>query len=106
MALSVGFVAPAARLANAWDTKLGGSLADAVSCSSVVKAFGAEMREDTRVAKVVAKWRGRTRRTWVRGTITARHRAPHCLPSRIAVIGFALLLWSRGQATPATSPSC
>jgi ATP-binding cassette subfamily B protein len=29
--MSVGFVAPAASLANAWDTRLGGALADAVS---------------------------------------------------------------------------
>ncbi|WP_292096572.1 ABC transporter transmembrane domain-containing protein, partial [Mesorhizobium sp.] len=30
--LSLGYVAPAARLANSWDTRLGGALADAVSC--------------------------------------------------------------------------
>ena len=40
------YVAPAASLANAWDTKLGGSLADAISCNAVVKGFGAERRED------------------------------------------------------------
>ena len=49
-ALSLLYVAPAARLANQWDTKLGGSLADAVSCNAVVKAFGAEAREDARLA--------------------------------------------------------
>lgn len=37
--LSLGYVAPAARLANAWDTRLGGSLADAVSCNAVVKGL-------------------------------------------------------------------
>ena len=37
------------RLANSWDTKLGGALADAVSCNAVVKAFGAEAREDARL---------------------------------------------------------
>jgi len=42
--MSVGFVAPAATLSNAWDTKVGGALADAVSCNSVSKAFGAETR--------------------------------------------------------------
>jgi ATP-binding cassette subfamily B protein len=99
VALSLGYVAPAASLANAWDTKLGGSLADAVSCSSVVKAFGAEAREDTRFAKVVAKWRGRTRRTWVRGTINGTTQGATLLVLRIAIIGFALLLWSRGQAS-------
>ncbi|WP_292142617.1 ABC transporter ATP-binding protein, partial [Mesorhizobium sp.] len=59
--LSLGYVAPAARLANTWDTRLGGSLADAVSCNAVVKGFGAEAREEARLAWVVAKWRARTR---------------------------------------------
>src|SRR5690606_1007808 len=35
--LSIGFVAPAASLANAWDTRMGGALADAISCNAVVK---------------------------------------------------------------------
>eukprot|EP01036_Dinobryon_divergens_P061242 gene61242-81639_t len=61
--------APMARLANSWDTKLGGSLADAVSCNNVVKGFGAEAREDARLVKVITKWRDRTSRTWVRGTV-------------------------------------
>jgi ATP-binding cassette subfamily B protein len=99
VSLSLGYVAPAASLANTWDTKLGGALADAVSCSSVVKAFGAEAREDARFAKVVGKWRSRTRRTWVRGTINGTTQGVTLLVLRAAVIGFALLLWSGGQAT-------
>src|SRR5690606_37688879 len=61
--LSLAYVAPAASLANTWDTKLGGSLADAISCNSVVKAFGAEDREEDRLMRVIDKWRRRTRRT-------------------------------------------
>jgi len=68
VALSMGYVSPAARLANAWDTKLGGALADAISCNSVVKAFGAETREEARLRHVLARWDNRTRRTWRRGT--------------------------------------
>ncbi|ODT14978.1 MAG: multidrug ABC transporter ATP-binding protein, partial [Mesorhizobium sp. SCN 65-12] len=97
--LSLGYVAPAARLANAWDTRLGGSLADAVSCNAVVKGFGAEDREDRRLAKVVAKWRGRTRRTWVRGTVNGTTQGTMLLLLRAAVIGFVLILWSWGQAS-------
>src|SRR6202034_3993302 len=44
--LSLGYVSPAARLSNAQDTKLGGAIADAVTCNMVVKSFGAEARED------------------------------------------------------------
>ena len=97
--LSLWFVAPAASLANAWDTRLGGSLADAVSCNAVVKAFGAEAREDARLARVVAKWRSRTNRTWVRGTINGTAQGATMIVLRVAVIGFAILLWSRGRAS-------
>jgi ATP-binding cassette subfamily B protein len=99
VSLSLGYVAPAASLANRWDTRLGGALADAVSCNSVVKAFGAEAREDGRLTGVTAKWHHRTARTWVRGTINGTTQGSTLLVLRAAVIGFALLLWSRGQAT-------
>ncbi|MBP1872933.1 ATP-binding cassette subfamily B protein [Ensifer adhaerens] len=97
--LSLGYVAPMARLANSWDTKLGGSLADAVSCNNVVKGFGAEAREDARLVKVITKWRDRTSRTWVRGTVNGTTQGALLLVLRAAVIGFALFLWSKGQAT-------
>lgn len=99
VALSLGYVAPMARLANGWDTRLGGALADAVSCNIVVKGFGAEKREDARLAKVLAKWRNRTRRTWARGTLNGTTQGALLLVLRAAVIGFALLLWAQGQAT-------
>ncbi|WP_245456780.1 ABC transporter ATP-binding protein, partial [Mesorhizobium sp. M7A.F.Ca.CA.004.04.1.1] len=67
--LSLGYVAPAARLANTWDTRLG------------------------------AKWRARTRRTWVRGTINGTTQGVLLLVMRAAVIGLALMLWSWGQAS-------
>ncbi|AGZ32134.1 ABC transporter transmembrane region family protein [Burkholderia pseudomallei NCTC 13179] len=59
VAMSLRYVAPAARLGNLWDTRMGGALADAVSCNPVVKAFGAETREETRLDGVVSKWRAR-----------------------------------------------
>jgi ATP-binding cassette subfamily B protein len=63
IALAVGYVAPAARLSNAQDTRVGGALADSVTCNAVVKSFGGESREDTRLARVLAKWSARTFRT-------------------------------------------
>lgn len=97
--LSLGYVAPAARLANSWDTRLGGALADAVSCNAVVKGFGAEVREEARLARVVAKWRLRTGRTWMRGTLNGTTQGAMLLLMRAAVIGLALMLWTWGQAS-------
>jgi ATP-binding cassette subfamily B protein len=98
--LSTGFVAPAATLANAWDTRMGGSLADAVSCNSVVKAFGAETREEDRLRGVIGKWDSRTRRTWKRGTLNGGVQGLMMVIMQTAILGLVLWLWSQGQATP------
>ncbi|EEY03797.1 ABC transporter ATP-binding protein [Brucella neotomae] len=96
--ISLGFVAPAATLANSWDTRMGGALADSMSCNAVVKAFGAEAREDERLAMVVNKWRSRTRRTWLIGTLNGFIQGTNLLVMRGVIIAFALYLWTRGQA--------
>jgi ATP-binding cassette subfamily B protein len=98
--LSLGYVAPAAQLSNQWDTRLGGSLADAMSCNSVVKAFGAEDREDARLFRVLDKWSRRTDRTWVRGTWNGTAQGLALVTLRASVLAPALLFWWQGRATP------
>ena len=98
--LSMGFVSPAASLANAWDTKLGGALADAVSCNSVVKAFGAEEREETRMKHVLHKWDIRTRRTWKRGTLSGTIQGFMMVTMQAGILGTGLVMWQQGLATP------
>ncbi|MBN8997848.1 MAG: ABC transporter ATP-binding protein, partial [Rhizobiales bacterium] len=100
IALSLFFVAPAASLANAWDTKLGGALADAVSCNAVVKAFGAEAREDARLGGILGKWRDRNARTWRRGTWNGTAQNIMVVALRAAVVGLVLWFWWQGRATP------
>lgn len=97
--LSLGYVAPAAQLANAWDTRMGGALADAVSCNAVVKAFGAEAREEARLDRVIGKWRVRTRRTWVRGTLNGGAQGAMLAAMQAAILGAALWLWAAGRAS-------
>ena len=98
--LSVSFVAPAGTLANAWDTRMGGALADAVSCNAVVKAFGAEAREEAILERVVGKWRKRTRRLWQRGTLNGGAQGLMMAAMQAAILGTALLMWRQGTATP------
>jgi ATP-binding cassette subfamily B protein len=100
VAFSTRYIAPAATISNAWDTKVGGTLADALTCNAVVKSFGAEAREDERLARVVTKWRVRVRRTWLRYTYTSTAQLVALLALRASVIGGALLLWLAGRATP------
>ncbi|PDT29787.1 multidrug ABC transporter ATP-binding protein [Rhizobium sp. L9] len=100
VALSMGFVSPAARLANAWDTKLGGALADAISCNSVVKAFGAENREEARLRHVLGKWDSRTRRTWKRGTLSGTIQGFMMVSMQAGILGTGLVMWRQGLASP------
>jgi ATP-binding cassette subfamily B protein len=97
---STRFIAPAARVSNAWDTRVGGTLADALSCNAVVKSFGSEAREDARLNRAINRWRTRVRRTWMRYNITALAQLAVLLCLRASVIGGALLLWLAGLATP------
>jgi ATP-binding cassette, subfamily B, bacterial len=98
--LSLNYVSPAARLSNAQDTRLGGALADAVTCNTVVKSFGGEAREDARLGRVLDKWRRRTYRHWVNGTRSGTAQLVVLLGLRASVTLYALLLWWQGRATP------
>jgi ATP-binding cassette subfamily B protein len=100
VAMSMGYVAPAASLANAWDTRLGGALADAVSCNSVVKAFGAETREEGRMRHVMSKWDSRTRRTWKRGTLNGTLQGFLMVAMQASILGTGLYMWRQGLASP------
>jgi ATP-binding cassette subfamily B protein len=98
--LSLGFVAPSARLSNAQDTRIGGAMADAITCNAVVKSFGAESREDSRLSRLLGKWHRRTARYWVRGTHSGSVQLTLLLGLRTLVTGYVVLLWWQGHATP------
>jgi ATP-binding cassette subfamily B protein len=98
--LATRVIAPASRLSNAQDTRIGGALADALGSNSVVKAFGAEAREDSRLGEIVDKWSRRTHRTWMRHTWSAAGQLVLLWVVRTAITATALWLWWRGRATP------
>ncbi|WP_241665310.1 ABC transporter ATP-binding protein [Teichococcus oryzae] len=99
VSLSLFWVAPASRLSNQWDTRMGGAMADAIGANAVVKAFGAEAREDARLRTLISKWRRRTQRTWNRSVKAEAAQTGTLLVLRIAVIGGALWLWWRNEAS-------
>jgi ATP-binding cassette, subfamily B, bacterial len=100
VALSTHYIAPVSRVSNAWDTRVGGTLADALTCNAVVKSFGAEAREDARLIRVIERWRRRVNRTWLRYNYVNAAQLAVLLCLRGSVIGGALLLWIAGRATP------
>ncbi len=64
--LTVMWVRPANLKSVALDSRIGGALADALSSNPTVKAFGAESREEARIAGVTSEWRRHTLVTWNR----------------------------------------
>ncbi len=98
--LSARWVAPAASLSNAQDSRLSGAIADAITSNEVVKAHAAEAREEVRLDHVLAKWRHRTRRAWRRGTWSGLAQDTILWLLRVAVLGGAILAWARGLAGP------
>jgi ATP-binding cassette, subfamily B, bacterial len=98
LGLTLLWVAPAARLSNAQDSRVSGALADAITSNAVVRAHAGEAREGDRLGRVLAKWAHRTRRTWRRGTWSglAQDVTLWCL--RAAVLGGALLAFTWGAA--------
>jgi ATP-binding cassette subfamily B protein len=99
VSLSLYYVAPAARLSNAQDTRIGAAMADAITCNAVVKSFGAERREDYRLAKVLGKWNQRTWRTWTKATRNGSLQLFLLQGLRTLVLLYAVRLWWQGKAT-------
>jgi ATP-binding cassette subfamily B protein len=99
IALSIRYVAPAARLSNVQDTRLGGVLADSITCNAVVKSFGAERREDARLERILRKWSTRTYRTWSFATLSSTLQLSLLLGVRTLIAFYAVSLWWRGLAS-------
>ncbi|KIC50364.1 ABC transporter ATP-binding protein [Tateyamaria sp. ANG-S1] len=98
LTLTLTWVAPAARLSNAQDSRVSGALADAITSNPVVRAHAGEAREDTRLGQVLSKWAHRTRRTWRRGTWSGLVQDSSLWCLRAAVLGGALLAFVQGAA--------
>ncbi|HEY9125495.1 MAG TPA: ABC transporter ATP-binding protein, partial [Acidobacteriaceae bacterium] len=79
--------------------RIGAATADAISCNAVVKSFGAEKREDYRLAKVLEKWNKRTSRTWVRATRNGSLQMLLLQGLRSMVLLYVVWLWWQGRAT-------
>jgi ATP-binding cassette subfamily B protein len=96
--LSSLYIAPAATLSNAADTRIGGALSDAIGCNFVVKSFGAESREDGRLLHLLGRWRRRTARFWLRATTSFAAQMSILLVMRISILSTAVYLWWSGRA--------
>ncbi len=81
------------------DTKISANAVDTLTGNALVKAFGAESREDTRHAGLLSEWRLRVRKTWSVGTVFNLIQFLALILIEGAVLLLAVQLWSRGEFT-------
>jgi ATP-binding cassette, subfamily B, bacterial len=97
--LSVGWVAPAAQIAQESDSRIGGYLADTIGANAIVKAFAAEGREEKHFREIADTWRKRSLLAWNRGIDTGLIQSGILWLLQGALLGCGLWLWSQGRAT-------
>ncbi|GAA0532730.1 ATP-binding cassette subfamily B protein [Rhizomicrobium palustre] len=93
------FIVPAARKANAADSRIGAVLTDAISCSAAVKAFAGEAREEERLAETAAVFRKLTFNTWNRSLIAGSTQTTMTALLQTGMAVFAVWLWLNGKAS-------
>ncbi len=94
------YLAPVNREYNKRDTKLGATLADSITCNQVVKAFGAEMREDGTLARVSEDWSHHARLSWGRSVRTGLVQQIMRLIMLLGMLSLGLFFWAGTRATP------
>jgi len=97
--LSIKYVAPANQDFIAKDSKMGGGLADAITCNAVVKAFGAERREEAAFRRLMAEWRAGANKSWSRQIDVVLVQQVLRLLLQGGMLSAAVYAWSMGAAT-------
>ena len=99
MLFSNYYVRAANRRSVAMDSRIGGALADSISSNPTVKGFGAEAREEARIAVVTRDWRDATIITWNRYmNVWLIHNALLAV-MQAGLTGLVVLRWTEGGAT-------
>src|SRR5579862_6467346 len=84
----------------ALDSRIGGALSDSIASNPTVKSFGAEAREEARIASVTDMWRRAANRTWTRFTDIWLFHNTLLVILQAGLTGLLIRLWAKGQATP------
>jgi ATP-binding cassette subfamily B protein len=97
--LTAAYVRPANVRSVALDSRIGGALADSISSNPTVKAFGAEAREEARIAEVTELWRGRSVITWNRFLDVWFIQNIILMVLQAGLSGLLVRQWAMGQAS-------
>lgn len=98
--MSVKILAPRFRESAECDTKVGATLADAITGNPTVKSFAAEKREDGLFFGVVDTWKVKSIRAWQTGVGADAARSVMRNLMTWTMVGTALWMWQDGRASP------
>ena len=96
---STFYVRKAQMRSVALDSRIGASLADSISANPTVKGFGAEAREEARIATVTRDWRVATIDTWTRYTTMWLIHSLMLSVLQAGLTGLLVWRWTKGQAS-------
>ena len=94
------YVRPYNLVSNEKDSDISAGLADALGANAVVKSFGAEAREDERLAGRAGDWRVAALRAWQRWVDLWLVQNGLLVLLQAGLTGLLLHLWAQGRATP------
>ena len=100
LVLTTLYARPANLKSVALDSRIGGALADSISSNATVKGFGAEAREEARIAGITELWRKATIRTWSRFTNLWLFHSLILVGLQAGLTGLMMREWQAGRATP------
>ncbi len=98
--LAISYIQPENQRFIAKDSKVGAGLADTITCNAVVKAFGAEQREQATFDGTMDIWRRGARKSWGRMVNVAVAQAVLRFTMQCGMLVIAVWAWARGAATP------
>ena len=94
------FVVPRNRLSVAADSAVGGAIADAITCNTVVKSFGTETREDARLGTLSRDWSLKAMYAWRTMDYVMMAQVGVLILLQLGLLGLVIRYWMAGQATP------
>src|SRR5205085_6467695 len=94
------YARPASLLSGGLASRRGGALADSLTSNTTVKAFGAEPREEQRMAGITTMWRDSVIVTWSRFTNLWLLQNLILVVLQAGLTGLLVWLWGKGRATP------
>ena len=100
LTLATLYVRPANLRSNALDSKIGASLADAITSNPAVKSFGAEAREESRLGQVTRAWAAAVVITWNRFMDIWLFHSLLLVVLQGGLSGLLVWMWSQGRASP------